>query len=208
MPSLWCQLKSLAYPREIYRHEKIYLLGDLAKEIYLLDNGVVMLSSLLNDGRELGHCVLSKESFFGEMEILNSSPRIHTATALKGGVMWCICGSKFKQLMQSSVELSYELAITMSDRLQRSESRVEKLACYDVAQRLRYLLLELVETGDCQDNNRLHLTPCPTHQDLATLIASTRETVSTIMGGLRRRKIIEFNRRELLILNKTALMEW
>ena len=81
------------------------------------------------------------------------------------------------------------------------------MARYDVAQRLRYLLLELVETGDCQDNNRLYLNPCPTHQDLATLIAYSRETVSTIMGDLRRQKIIEFNRRELLILNKTALME-
>jgi len=207
MYRLMCRLKSLGYSREILRHETIYRLGDAPREVYLVDNGVVMLSSLLNDGRELGHCVISADGFFGETEILNDTPRMHSATVLKNGALWCICAEKFKDLMQSSVDFSYELAKTMSQRLQRSEARVETLACFDVAQRLRYLLLELAETEGRSENNKLYLTPCPTHQDLATLIVSTRETVSTILGDLRRRKIIEFNRRELHILNKTALME-
>ena len=47
-----------------------------------------------------------------------------------------------------------------------------------------------------------------THQELANLIASTRETVSLTLGEFRDKGLIEFDRKEIIIRNKNGLIKY
>jgi CRP/FNR family transcriptional regulator len=84
-------------------------------------------------------------------------------------------------------------------RLRSSRESLTRLAFQDVRSRLAGQLLDLVRRqGDCQ-GDRAELATSLTHQDLANLIGSTRETTTATLNQLRRARLIQFDRRRIVI---------
>lgn len=204
----WNALKQYATLLKLKRRSILYQTGDIAKSIYLVEEGLVLLSNIFRDGREIGQVILPQGSLFGEQEIINKNTRIHQATALTNCKIWMLTEKNFIRQVNITPDISYYLAKTMSARLQRSELRLGYFSTHDVAQRLAQLLLELAETAGNMDESGLILSPCPTHCELASLIVATRETVSLVMGEFRRKRLISFDRRKLQILEYAALHKY
>src|SRR3970040_2206476 len=61
--------------REVRRREVLYLAGDAGDRIYLLKRGVVKISALQEDGREVRLALLRKGEVFGEEAVLQDAPR-------------------------------------------------------------------------------------------------------------------------------------
>ena len=198
---LWKNLSSVAKPVLLKRHCYLYFVGEDAKEVYFITHGLLMLTRLLNNRREVGHSILTGFNMFGQSEILNGSARQHQANVLSECRFWAVNAADFIKISQSSAVLAFGLAQLQSDRLQKSEKKLETLTSHNVKQRLFDTLIEIAKITGVEKNSHISIVPCPTHQDLATLVASSRETVSTIMGKLRKENVINFNRSELQILN-------
>jgi CRP-like cAMP-binding protein len=204
----WETLIKQATTINLNRRSHFYHIGDQANEVYLVSEGLLLLSSLFEDGRELGQVILSHGCIFGEQEIINNTPRIHQAMALTDCKIYIVKELDFNYLINSSPEFSLYLAQIMSARLQRSELRLGYFASHNVAQRLAQLLLELADAAGGRDKSSLYLSPCPTHGELSNILVSTRETISLIMGEFRRKKMISFDRRQINFLNKSALAQY
>lgn len=100
-----------------------------------------------------------------------------------------------------------KLFSSLSERLKQSEEVIGSLLDREVSARLRKLLQNLSDRFGETDGSATVLDIRLTHQDLANMIASTREAVSKVMSELQREGSIEIQNRKIVIVNKAALAE-
>ncbi len=201
----WSELIEKSTVKKFKRREMIYLDGDNTENVYLVISGLVMLSKLQKNGIEIGQSIIIPLCTFGELEVLNQTAREQQAIALSDCKLYIMPADLFDTLSKSSAKFSHNIARLISQRHRRSDSRLACIAINGVPQRLAKLLLEMARTIGHKDNNGYHFSPCFTHQDMATLIVSSRETVCSIMSDFRRLKIIKFDRKHVSIINVDAL---
>ena len=139
----WMELNDSAVIQRYKRHETIYLSGDNADSVYLVSNGLVMLSRLQDHGVEIGQSVITPRCTFGELEVLNQTAREQQATALSDVEICVVPAKLFDGLSENSARFSRNVAKLISQRQRRSECRQAYLACLDVPNRLAQLLLEM-----------------------------------------------------------------
>lgn len=212
IPDTICQhmliLKQRANCIDLKRHSYLYLENDASDTVYMIEKGMIMLTKLLPDGRELGIILLTGKNLFGHCEVLSNTPREHQAMALTQCRLWAVSAQTFLNETKQSSEFTLALARLQNERLRHVEKHISTISQGNVTKRLTATLLEIVHSAECGGETGSSIKPCPTHQDLATMISSTRETVSAIMGKLRKLDIIAFDRRELKILNQDLIREY
>jgi len=190
------------------RHTYLYLENDSADTVYLIKSGMVMLTKLLDEGDEVGVMLLSHNSLFGYSEVISGRQRENQVITVTPCTMWEFNAQSFLECLKQSSEFSLAIACLESERLRRVQRQLGTISQSCVSKRLASTLISIANSGTYNSVESLCITPCPTHQDLATMISSTRETVSAIMGKLRKKNIIDFNRKELRILDVDLLQEY
>lgn len=206
---IWQQLQDVAKPVDIKRHQYLYNVGDDADKVHFITSGLILLTRLMDDGREVGQILMTNFNMFSQCEILlNERKREHLAFALTDSRLWSVHASEFTRLIQNSADLALSLARLQSERLTSSLRKLNSMTSQHVSQRVADMLLYLCDTVGTREDKMFTLRPCPTHQDLAIMVASTRETVSAVMGRMRKDHLIDFKRNELQILDEPALRNY
>lgn len=189
----------------VKRRQFIFLPGDAASTVYLLKSGRVKLSRMNEDGKELTLAILEPGEVFGEMEILEGMPRDTVAEALDDVSICVMQRSDFEALLKKDPNTSIRLTKLIGLRLKKIESRIEDLVFKDVPARLAHLLFELSKEFGVQENGQTRLNVKLSHQELANLIGSTRETVTATLGDFKRRGLIAFDGRRLVLLREKEM---
>ena len=116
-----------------------------------------------------------------------------------------IPGDEMQQLMTDRPEIVLQVTRLMGFRRQRIERRLKALLFRSNRDRLVYLLLEL---------GAKYGKPCPeglslgirlSHQDMASMIGSTRETVTVLLGELQYARSLIVKRRQIILTNLEQL---
>ena len=115
--------------------------------------------------------------------------------------------ASIERAIKSQPGFALKLFSSFSERLRQSDEVIESLLHREVSTRLATLLMNLSERFGKQNGAGEALDVRLTHQDLANMIASTREAVSKVMSEFQRDGIIETRSRKISILNKNALAE-
>jgi CRP-like cAMP-binding protein len=197
---------------QVPRRKAVFEAGQPGDAVYLLKSGRVKLTRV-QDGKELVLAILEPGEVFGEMAALADSPHDTRAEAMEDAAICIIQKSDFEEMLAHRPQLSIRLTKLVGLRLKRIETRIHDLVYRDVSHRLAALLLDLADDigkpvgdGNAADGNGpIRIKARFTHQDLAGLIASTRETVSLTLGILRDQGLISFDRRALTVTDPTAL---
>jgi CRP/FNR family transcriptional regulator len=212
IPHTVCQymhkLKHRAKSICLKRHSYIYLEEEPSDTVYMLEQGMVMLTKLLPSGQEVGIILLSGNNLFGQCEVIGRTAREHQAKTLTPTKVWMLKSTTFLEEAEKSTDFAMALAKLQNERLRHVEKHIGSIYQSSVSMRLTTTLLEIAHSSGCRDSKGASIKPCPTHQDLATMVSSTRETVSVIMGKLRKRNIIIFDRSELRILSEQRLLNY
>jgi CRP/FNR family transcriptional regulator, cyclic AMP receptor protein len=94
----------------------------------------------------------------------------------------------------------------IGERMSRSEDRICDLSLDGIAARLAKVLLDLARRyGTLHEGGAQLISLRIPHRELADLVGSTRESVTMHLNDLRRREIVEFSNRRILILKPDAL---
>jgi CRP/FNR family transcriptional regulator, cyclic AMP receptor protein len=190
---------------EVRRKQPIYLPGDAADTVYLLKAGRVKISRLTDEGKELTLAILEPGEVFGELEALEGTPRDTVAEALED-ISVCVMSRKdFEEVLRKNPDLTIRLTKLIGFKLKKIELRIEDLVFKDVPVRLARLLGDLAaEFGKSVDGGTA-LGVKMTHQEMANLIGSTRETVSATLGDFKRRGLILLDKRSMIIRDPKGL---
>jgi CRP/FNR family transcriptional regulator len=111
-------------------------------------------------------------------------------------------------VIKRNPEFAMKLFSSFSERLRQSDEVIESLLHREVSTRLATLLLNLSDRFGESNGTGTMLDVRLTHQDLANMIASTREAVSKVMSELQREGSIEIQNRKIVIVNRAALAEY
>ena len=171
---------------------------ELQTALFLVASGRVQLYRTTRDGRRFVIATLGPGSMFGEAALLGGEWPDTSAVALEPCTVWTMPRQKALEISSTDAMFGFGLMQAMGQRVLEAENRLEQVAYSTIAARLAALLLELA--GDDPDG-----VVRATHQDLADMLGTWRETVSKTLQDFRQRGLVASGRRQLTLLDKEGL---
>ena len=151
------------------------------------------------DGRDVTVAVLAEGNFFGEMSLLDGQPRSASATALQATRLLVLDREHFQRHVLAQPRIVAKLLRELSKRLRAADQTIENLALGSVHDRLVHLLGHLGRRAPLKDGAGL-IERSPTHQELAEMVGSSRETVTRTLAAMEKDGLIAIDRRRITLL--------
>jgi CRP-like cAMP-binding protein len=143
--------------------------------------------------------------FFGEPCLLEGGPREEMAEAMENALVTEIERTEFERLLQTQALLGYRLTKVLAQRRREIENKIENLVFKDVNSKLAELLLRLANEYGVDDSRGTLVALKITHQEMANLIGSTRETVSLTLSQFKRKGLIQTDGRKVILADREGL---
>ncbi|HEX8561140.1 MAG TPA: Crp/Fnr family transcriptional regulator [Pyrinomonadaceae bacterium] len=189
-----------------YRRRRfIYRRGDVADALYCIARGRVKVCSIDDQtGREAVIDIVGPGAIFGESSLYSAGVREKCAIAYEQARLLKIPAGVYREGMAASHEL-YDYTFRMvGQRLSRAERRVADFALDAIPARLDKLLVDLSERYGRPDPDGVLIDLQLPHREIASIVGSTRESVTVRLNALRRAGIIDFVDRKILIKTPAA----
>ena len=185
------------------KNEYIYLADNGTDQVYFLKSGFVKIGTISKDGKEIIKDILQPGEIFGELSLnLPGGIRDEYAQALGDDVVICaIHKSDFEGLLLELPALSIKVTKMLGDRLVKMERKLRSLVFKDSRSRIIDFLIELAEENGRRVGDETLIDNLLTHQEMANLTATSRQTVTTVLNELREKNLIYFDRKRILIRN-------
>lgn len=197
--------------RTFKKGTNIYLPDDDADKLFFINEGRIKIGVYGNAGKEIIKAILSKGEVFGEMVLVGENKRRDFALAMEETSVCVVTLEELKSLMKENNSLQHFLMKVIGNRVLSVEKRLESLVFKDSRSRIVEYLIELANTRGQRVGYEMLVRKFNTHQEIANLTATSRQTVTTILNELRSKNLITFDRKRLLIrdlelLQKEALV--
>ncbi len=175
--------------------------GDPGNAAYFVHEGRIDLSITTPEGRELIVNQAGPGDVFGEMALLEDTVRSASAVAKRDCVLYALGRGEFLGLLQQHPNLTLALLRSLSARLRRTTDRATDLAFRDVPSRLAKVLLDLDAERRGDDSVQI------THERLAGLAGTSRQTATLVLNDWRRAGLVELARGRIRLLDRESLRE-
>lgn len=196
------KLDSMAVMRHAPKKQVLYFPSDNSNSIYMLKAGKVKISRLTPDGKEIILTILGPGEIFGEMGITGQQEREEFAEVTDDAII-CVVGiTDLQRMMKENPKFNMEILKFIGFRLKRVQSRLESLIFKSAEQRIRSLLKELAEEHGriiAGDENQREVRLGLTHDDIAKLTATSRQTVTTQLNELEKNDLIKYDRKRIYV---------
>ena len=191
------ELRSKA--REFKRGDLIYLPTDQADSVLLLGSGRVKIYHITGEGKQAVLALVDPGELFGELTLFETGhvPREEFAEAMETSRVILIPREELHGLMSAHPDVSLGVTKLMGLRRKRVERRLKSLLFRSNRDRLVHLLMELAEKYGRPTVEGVVLGIKLSHQDLASIIGSTRETVTVLLGELQQEGLLSIERRRI-----------
>jgi CRP/FNR family cyclic AMP-dependent transcriptional regulator len=198
--------------RRFKKGEYIYLPEEHSDKMYFLTEGRVKIGTYSTSGKEITKAILGVGEVFGEMAIIGEDKRRDFAYAMDDAEMCVLTVKEIKALMREDSKISMFMVKLLGDRTRRMEKRLESLVFKDSRTRIVEFLYNLAMEKGRRVGYEREVRNFITHQEIANLTATSRQTVTTVLNELRNENILIFNRRRMLVrdmdlLAKEAMLE-
>lgn len=183
----------------------IYLPEEHADKIFFVTEGRVKIGAYGESGKEITKAILNKGEVFGELSLIGESKRRDFAYAMDTTTCCVLSVNDMKALMRDHNGLNLFLMKIMGSRVLEMEQRLESLVFKDSRTRIIEFLRNLALKRGQRVGYEMLVRKFMTHQEIANLTATSRQTVTTVLNELRNKNILTFNRRRLLIRDMDLL---
>ncbi|MGA9532454.1 MAG: Crp/Fnr family transcriptional regulator [Anaerolineales bacterium] len=177
-----------------------YAPEETGEVLFLLKNGRVELYRLSPEGKKLVVAVLGPGSIFGEMSIVGHGMHNTFAESLDECLICVMSRVDVERLLTDKPKVALRFMQAMANRLQQAEEKLEDIAFKSVPARLAALLLKLAQ----DDDGSLRVDGY-THQDLADVVGTYRETATQVLNDFKANGWVDIGRKRVEILDRQAL---
>ncbi|MGH7668901.1 MAG: Crp/Fnr family transcriptional regulator [Gemmatimonadaceae bacterium] len=206
--SLFAQLREaelerigqLAHIRDYPKNSVIVSGTSSGDTLYIIVAGKVKSMLIAEDGREVILSMLGAGEFFGEMALFDDDPSTTSVIAAEGSQLLLLRRDDLYRQVMEMPGVAIGLLRSLSRRLKEADHKIGGLILLDVPGRVSHLLLQLAAPHDGQ-----RIPKPPTHQVMAQMVGSSRETVSRVLSDFSAHGIITTTRSEIVIENRAAL---
>ena len=192
------QVAKFCPERRIPKGNTIFAPGDAPDALYVLTSGLVTLSHVSEDGLESILRIFGPGDVFGEL-FLTVSARPFLATALTACVVTVIPGKTFLSLVSTIPKIGFNFICVLSRHLAEMALDRGQSSHTWAFQRITLTLLKLAKTHGMEEEAGTAIALPLTHQILADMIGTSRETVTRHLGHLKRHGLVSQRGRTFLI---------
>jgi CRP-like cAMP-binding protein len=172
----------------------------------MIAEGRVKIGSYSSLGKEITKTILSKGEIFGELALTGELQRSDFAQSLSDDTRVCSMGIEMMQeLILENKSLSLKIFKLIGLRFRKLERRLESLVFKDARTRVVEFIKEMAEERGQKVGFETMVKSKLTHQDIANLTGTSRQTVTTILNELKDKNLINFDRRKILIRDMDKL---
>jgi CRP/FNR family transcriptional regulator, cyclic AMP receptor protein len=201
------QLEVGARMRAFPRDSAVYLPSDNADCAFLLAEGRIRICSVTPEGKQAILAFVEPGEVFGELAIVQSGEREERAEAVVKSTVVQLPGRILRELVESSASLCLGVTKLIGMRRRRVERRLKSLLFRSNRERLVQLLIDLVQQYGQRSPSGIQLGIKLSHQDLASIIGCTRETVTTLLGEMQLEGLVQVSRRRVVVRDLQRLAD-
>ncbi|MEE2832880.1 MAG: Crp/Fnr family transcriptional regulator [Candidatus Latescibacterota bacterium] len=188
--------------RSYDKDQVIILAEEEGDALFIIADGQVKVSIVSEDGREVILSLLGEGAVFGELSLLDGKPRSANVVATQDTELYMVRRADFLQLIYTVPQIAVGLLAELAARLRKTDRKIEGLALLDVTSRISETLLQLADEQGSETTFGVSLEERPTHQQLASMSGTTRETVSRVLKRLEGQGYISSEGRSITILRE------
>ncbi len=193
--------------KKFKKGEYIYLPEEVSDKLYFITEGRVKIGNYSDGGKEITKTILNKGEIFGELSLIGEEQRRDFALAMEETGICIMTLEEMKMMMKSHSSISIFLMKIMGSRVLDMEQRLESLVFKDSRTRIIEYLIGLVNKRGQRVGYEMLVRKFLTHQEIANLTATSRQTVTTVLNQLRNKNILTFNRKRLLVRDMDLLSQ-
>ena len=185
--------------KTIKKDEYVYLPEEQSDKIFFINSGRIKIGSFNEAGKEITKAIIGKGEVFGELAMLGEMKRRDYALAVEDTDLCVISSGEMKNLIKDHSSLSLFFMKLMGSKVIEMENRLESLEFKDSRSQIIEYLVDLVTKRGQRVGYEWVVRQFITHQEIANLTATSRQTVTTVLNELRNDEVITFNRKRLLV---------
>jgi len=193
-------LKSVTYEKNDF----FYNADRLPRQVFFIKSGRVKIGKQVDSGKEFIKAIAGADELFGELSAMGQYDDENFAVAMEKTIVYVIAANELASLLKMYPELGFIIIRKLGTRLIETEKRLEALFFKSSRSRIIDFIKNFATYKGEQVGFETVIRKVLTHQEIASFTATSRQTVTTVLNELRKKNILAFNRRRMLIRN----MEW
>jgi CRP-like cAMP-binding protein len=177
--------------------------GAAGDSLLFLLTGSLQVIDVTEDGRSIGLRMLQPGDFFGEIAVINGSMRSASVVALTPVLVALLPRNTALHLFAHSPSVANHMLRFLAAKVQRDSEFRALLSIHNTAKRI-YNFIDLLK--ETKEGSQV-VENLPTHQDIANMINTSRETVTRTLLLLTQQGIVKKGTHRLIIIDPEALQK-
>ena len=188
------------------KNQIIFLEEETGHYMYIVLAGKVKVTKTTAAGKETILAIHQVGDFFGEMALLDGKTAPATVSAMEDCRIATIHHSDFQRMLMSNEKVVRQIIQVLCSRLRQVWVQIQDLSYNTADNRIRAGILQLSRKHGVQDARGIIIDLKITHQELAELVGTSRETVTRTLARLQKKGILELDNRRIILLKPKALI--
>lgn len=199
-------LRRLTACRSVARGELIFKVGSAGDNVYFIESGRIKIYHLSPTGKEILLWFCFPGEIFGLAEVCHGGGRQVCAGACEASQLLSIRQESFKTFLEGHPAAALLVNDVLAGRLRNLGNLIKSLVVSDVDERVAQLLVRLAAThGRRMPNGGVMLDIRLTHQEMANMIGTTRQSVTSALNALKRSGMLDVQDHHIFIHDATLL---
>jgi CRP/FNR family cyclic AMP-dependent transcriptional regulator len=179
--------------------------GDPGGLLYIIGKGKVKITHSTPEGQEAMLAIFGAGDFFGELALLDDSPRSATAEALEPTETLTLHREEFIRYINKHPMFALHVLHTLAQHIRRLNNQISDIFFLDLPARLARQLLQLAEQHGHETEEGIQIQLSLTQTDLAEMTGATRVSINKALGRFRRANWVKVGGRRFTIIDKEEL---
>jgi CRP/FNR family cyclic AMP-dependent transcriptional regulator len=200
------QLGALAHLHQCYRKEIIYFEDTHSDTIYLCKEGRVKITKVDPSGKETTLYIVQPGQIFGELALVDEDRRTHRAEALDSEVLICsFLRASLQEFLAQCPQLTRKVYKSIGERMHKVEQKLADMVFKGSEERIIRFLIEIGSENMKPGVDEAYIRPFFTHEELAYLTATSRQTVTSLLNKLKDQELLSYHYKKMYIKDFSRL---
>lgn len=186
----------------------LFVEGEEPRGVFILCSGRAKLTTSSTEGKTLIVKIAEAGEVLGASATILGKPYEVSAETIEPAQLNFIKRDDFLKLLNSNAEVCLHTAQQLSEKYQSAHREIRSLGLSQTTgEKLARLILDWCDRGGDVTAKGTRLTVLLTHEEIAQMIGTTRETVTRLLSGLKRKKILDVKGSNVFVLKKNELQD-
>lgn len=184
----------------------LFVEGEMPRGIFILCSGRAKLTTSSTEGKTLIVKIAEPGEVLGASATILGKPYEVSAETIEPAQLNFIKRDDFLKFLNANAEACMHTAQQLSEKYHSAQREIRSLGLSQTtSEKLAKLLLDWCARSGEETPKGIRLKVLLTHEEIAQMIGTTRETVTRLLSDFKRKKIIDVKGSSVFVLEKDSL---